>query len=221
MGNVFAPGWANKFGLDISRKRSKLATDYAQLTANLLRFYDFKDKVVLFVGAAGRQLLDISAGTRKLIAIDQDVEGLRELTAKVAATGLQDSVEVIGSSFEDVALSGDVVYFEFCFHEMADPYNAVAHAKNLARDVVVFDHSPGSQWIFYGAEEDHVRRSAQAMERFGLRRHQSFHTDQRFANYAELFAKVSPQGPTAIRRIRRFVGATNIVIPMDYELNLL
>jgi hypothetical protein len=198
-----------------------LATDYAQLTENLLGFYDFTNKVVLFVGAAGRQLLDPSAGTKKLIAIDQDVEGLRELAVRVAARGIQESVEVVGSKFEDVALSGDVVYFEFCFHEMADPQNALTQAKNLARDVVVFDHSPGSEWIFYGAEEDNVRRSAQAMEYFGLRRRERFHTEQRFEDYAELFAKVSPQGPTAIQRIQRFAGATNIVIPMDYELNLL
>jgi len=198
-----------------------LATDYAQLTENLLRFYDFRNKVVLFVGAAGRQLLDPSAGTKKLIAIDQDVEGLRELAARVVARGIQESVEVVGSKFEDVALSGDVVYFEFCFHEMADPQNALTHAKNLARDVVVFDHSPGSEWIFYGAEEDNVRRSGQAMERFGLRRRERFHTEQRFEDYAELLAKVSPQGPTAIRRVHRFVGATNIIIPMHYELNLL
>ncbi len=198
-----------------------MATDYAQLTENLFRFYDFRDKVVLFVGAAGRQLLDPSAGTKKLIAIDQDVEGLRELAARVAAEGIQESVEVVGSKFEDVSLSGDVVYFEFCLHEMADPDQALAHAKNLARDVVVFDHSPSSEWIYYGAEEDNVRGSAQAMERFGLRRREKFQTEQRFEDYAGLFAKVSPQGPTAIQRAQRFAGARNIVIPMDYELNLL
>ena len=198
-----------------------MATDYAQLTRNLLDFYDFRNKVVLYVGAAGRQLLDDSAGTRKLIAIDQDVEALRELAANVAAKGMQNSVEVVGSKFEDVALSGDVVYFEFCLHEMADPEKALTHARKLAPDIVVYDHSPGSEWIFYGAEEDKVPRSAQAMERFGLRRREKFHTEQRFAEYAELFAKVSPQGPTAIERVQRFAGATNIVIPMDYELNLL
>jgi len=198
-----------------------LATDYAKLTENLLRFYDFTNKVVLFVGAGGKQLLGPSAGTRKLIAIDQDVEALRELAANVAARGMQEAVEVVGSKFEDVARSGDAVYFEFCLHEMADPEKALTHAKNLAPDLVVFDHSPGSEWIFYGAEEDKVQRSAQAMERFGLRRRERFHAEQRFQNYAELLAKVSPQGPTAIERAQRFAGATNIVIPMDYELNLL
>ena len=198
-----------------------MATDYAQLTQNLLRFYDFTNKVVLFVGAGGKQLLAPSAGTKKLIAIDQDVEALKELAANVVAKGLQDSVEVVSSKFEDVALLGDVVYFEFCLHEMADPQKALSHAKNLASDIVVFDHSPGSEWIFYGAEEDQVRCSAQAMERFGLRRRESFHTEQRFEDYAELLAKVSPQGLTAIQRVQRFAGATNIAIPMGYELNLL
>ena len=198
-----------------------MATDYSQLTKTLLRFYDFTNKVVLFVGAGGRQLLDPSAGTKKLIAIDQDVEALRELAANVAAKGIQDSVVVVGGKFEDVALSGDVVYFEFCLHEMADPQKALTHAKNLARDIVVFDHSPGSEWIFYGAEEDKVRRSTQAMECFGLRGRERFHTEQRFEDYAELLAKMSTQGPTAIQRTQRFAGATNIIIPMRYELNLL
>ena len=198
-----------------------MATDYAQLTKNLLRFYDFTNKVVLFVGAGGRQLLDPSAGTKKLIAIDQDAEALRELAANVTAKGIQDSVEVVSGKFEDVALSGDVVYFEFCLHEMIDPQKALIHAKNLARDIVVFDHSPGSEWIFFGAEEDKVCCSAQAMEHFGVRRRERFHTEQRFADYAELLAKVNAQGPTAIQRTQRFAGATNIVIPMRYELNLL
>jgi hypothetical protein len=32
---------------------------------------------------------------------------------------------------------------------------------------------------------------------------------------------VGPQGPVAVERAQRFRGATNIVIPMRYELNLL
>jgi hypothetical protein len=198
-----------------------VATDYARLTRNLLQFYDFTNKVVLFVGAGGRQLLDSSAGAKKLIAIDQDVEALRELAANVAAKGMQNSVEVVSRKFEDVALSGDVVYFEFCLHEMADPHKTLIHARNMAPDIVVFDHSPGSEWIFYGAEEDKVERSADVMERFGVQRWERFHTEQRFADFSELLAKVGPQGPTAIQRAQRFAGATNIVIPMDYELNLL
>jgi hypothetical protein len=205
----------------IARKESELATDYAKLTENLCRFYDFTGKVVLFIGAAGRQLLDPATGTRKLIAIDKDVEALRQLKAHIVAKGLQDSVEVVGASFEEVTLHGDAVYFEFCLHEMDDPEKALIHAKSLAADIVVYDHSPGSEWIYYGAEENKVSRSSAVMEHFGVRRRQTFHAEQRFGNYTELLAKVSPQGPLAIERAQRFAGATDIVIPMSYELNLL
>ena len=198
-----------------------MATDYAKLTANLSRFYDFTDKEVLFIGAAGRQLLDPDTRTRKLIAIDKDVETLKDLKAKIVAQGLQDSVSVVGASFEDVTLHGDVVYFEFCLHEMDDPEKALMHAKSLAPDIVVYDHSPGSEWIYHGAEEDKVSRSFAAMEHFGIRRRQTFHAEQRFSNYAELLAKVSPEGPLAVERAQRFAGAVDIVIPMSYELNLL
>lgn len=198
-----------------------MATDYAKLTENLCRFYDFTDKVVLFVGAAGRQLLGPATKTRKLIAIDKDVEALRELKANIVAKGLQDSVEVVGASLEEVTLHGDVVYFEFCLHEMDDPEKALIHARSLAPDIVVYDHSSGSEWIYYGAEENKVARSSAVMERFGIRRRQTFHAEQRFGSYAEFLAKVGPQGPVAIARAKRFAGSTDIVIPMNYELNLL
>jgi hypothetical protein len=198
-----------------------VATDYRKLTENLSRFYDFTNKVVLFVGAGGRQLLDPGIKTRKLIAIDKDAEALRELNATIAAKGMQDSVQVVGADFEDVTLSGDVVYFEFCLHEMAHPHVALTHARTLAPEMVVFDHLPGSDWSFYAAEEDKVRRSAEAMERFGVRRRQTFRAEQRFQDHAELLAKVGVQGPLAIQRAQRFAGETNIVIPMSYMLALL
>jgi len=198
-----------------------LATDYARLTENLYRFYDFTGKVVLFVGAGGKQLLDPAAPIRKLIAIDKDIEALRELKAQIVAQGVQGSVEVAGLSFEEVTSQGDAIYFEFCLHEMADPEKALIHAKSLAPDIVVYDHSPGSEWIYHGAEENQVSRSFAAMEHFGIRRRQTFHGEQRFGDFTELLAKVRPQGPLAIERAQRFAGATDIVIPMSYELNLL
>ena len=198
-----------------------MATDYARLSENLARFYDFRNKIVLYVGAAGRQLLDPRTPTRRLIAIDRDLKTLEELKANVVEQRLQDSVEVIGAGFEEITVCGDVVYLEFCLHEMDDPEQALKHAKSLAPDVVVYDHSPGSEWIFCGAEEDKVARSFAAMERCHIRRRQTFQAEQRFANHAELLAKVGPQGAVAIERAQRFASATNIVIPMKYELNLL
>ncbi len=198
-----------------------LATDYAKLSEDLRRFYDFTGKVVLFVGAGGRQLLDPGTAVKKLVAIDKDVDALRELEREILAKRLQDSVEVVVASFEEVEFRGDTVYFEFCLHEMDDPKKVLARAKSLAPDVVVYDHSPGSKWAYYVVEEDKISRSSIAMERFGIRRRQTFRAEQRFANHAELLAKVSTQGPTAIERAQSFASHTEIVIPMSYELNLL
>ena len=88
-------------------------------------------------------------------------------------------------------------------------------------DVVVFDHSPGSHWSFYVAEEERVRRSAEAMKRFGIRRRETLHVQQHFKDYVELLAKVAEQGTVAMQRVQRFAGTTNIVIPMNCELALL
>ncbi len=198
-----------------------MPTDYRKMSENLCRFYDFSGKVVLFIGAGGRQLLDPATATKKLIAIDKDAAALQELKANIVAKGLQDSVEVIGINFDEVTAQGDVIYFEFCLHEMNDPEQALKHAKSLAPDIVVYDHSPGSEWIFYGVEEDKVAGSRAAMERFGIRRQQTFQAEQRFGNFDELLAKVSPQGPVAIERAQKFATAKNIVVPMSYEVDLL
>jgi ubiquinone/menaquinone biosynthesis C-methylase UbiE len=197
-----------------------VAIDYGTLRNNLRCFYDFQDKVVLYVGAAGRQLLDPSIKTRKLIAIDQDVSALQELKANVEAESIS-KVELLPSRFENITVRGDVVYFEFCLHEMADPERALHKARTLAPDTVVFDHLPDSDWVFHAAEEDEVLRSVAAMERFGVRCRQQFSTNQHFRDHAELLAKVSVQGAMAVERAQRFAGTTDIVIPMRYGLALL
>jgi hypothetical protein len=168
-----------------------LAVDYSMLSRDLRHFYDFTNKTVLFVGAGGRQLFDPAIQARKLIAIDKDIEALRELKASVANQKLQDSAEVIASNFMDIAISGDVVYFEFCLHEMADPHAALVHAGSLAPDIVVFDHLPGSDWSFYAAEENKVLCSTDAMHRYGVRICKTFQTEQRFRDYPELNVKLS------------------------------
>jgi hypothetical protein len=98
---------------------------------------------------------------------------------------------------------------------------ALIHARALAPDIVVDDHSVGSDWICYRAEEDNVALSSAVMERFGIRRRERFFAEQRFGTFDELLAKVAPQGVTAIERAHHFAEATNIVIPMACELNLL
>jgi hypothetical protein len=198
----------------------QLAIDYLQFSENLHRFHDFTNKVVLFVGAGGRQLLDPTIKTKKIFAIDRDREALKQLEQNIALIR-QASVDIVCAEFEDIKSFGDVVYFEFCLHEMVDPQKALTHAKTIAPDVVVFDHLPDSDWVFYAAEENEVRHSSAAIDKIGVRRRQTFRAEQRFEDHAELVAKLIGQGPTAVQRAQRFLSTKNIVIPMSYQLVLL
>jgi hypothetical protein len=198
-----------------------LAVDTRELTRNLHHSYDFTDKTVLFVGAGGRQLFDPATKTKKLIAIDKDPEALTQLKQSLSASLPQNPLEVLASNFADVFLPGDVVYFEFCLHEMDDPHKILTHARTLAPDLVVLDHSPESPWAFYAAEEENVRCSGQAMQEFGIRRRATFRANQMFADHAELLAKIAVQGAVAVQRVQSFEGVRNIAIPMNYEIVLL
>jgi hypothetical protein len=192
-----------------------VAVDRDQLRNDLRRFYDFTGRVTLYVGAGGGQLLDASFGAKKIIAIDQDRASLERLyEAAVGNAG----IEIIQSSFEEIKRPADVVYFEFCLHEMRDPSGMLAHARTLAPETVVFEHAVDSDWTYYAGEEDAVGRAAEALQGFTILRRQTVSLEQRFRDYDELFEKVRSQGDPAIERIRQFAGAKDIVIPIKCQL---
>jgi tRNA A58 N-methylase Trm61 len=188
---------------------------------NIRQFYSFSGKKVLGVGAGGGPLTNLVLESRKLIVIDKDPAAIRQWEAKVIAEGLQDRVEVIHADFCETSPRGDVVYFEFCLHEMNDPRQALRHALTLAPEVLIFDHLPESEWAFHAAEEDKVRRSTDALADFACARHQAFRTEQRFPEYRQLLEKVSCQGEVALQRAERYRDSTGIAIPMTYGLSLL
>jgi hypothetical protein len=198
-----------------------MATDYALLTRQLTSFYDFAGKEVLFMGAAGRQLLDMTVPMRQLVAVDSDGGALQRLREEVAARGLGGLVEVVHARFEEVTREVDVVYVEFCLHEMPDPLAALGHARALAPDVVVFDHAVGSEWARCADEDTKVARSSEAMTRLGPRRRDRHDNEQRFATRDELVLRVASQGERAVARAKAYPSGRDVVIPMGYELVLL
>ena len=198
-----------------------MALDRAQLTANLHSFYDFEGKIVLCVGAGGGQLLDQNIVTAETVLVDRDQRSFAGINTRKLTNEKQRTVSTVVADFNAVNVPGDVVYFEFCLHEMDDPERAVNHARTLAADVVIFEHAPASDWVFYSAEEEKVRRCAEALARFSMRRHQNVLAEQTFKNHSELVAKVNCQGDLAIERAGRFAGAMDIVIAMKCALTLL
>jgi hypothetical protein len=198
-----------------------MAADYKQMEQNFREFYDFSGKTVVGVGAGGGPFTDLVCESRKLIVIDKDPAAIRQWEARVAAGGLKDRVEIVQADFCATSPRGDVVYFEFCLHEMDDPTETLRHALTLAPEVLVFDHLPDSEWAFQGAEEDKVRRSTDALADFHCLRQQAFRSEQRFETYQQLLDKVSPQGALAVQRAERYRGVAEIAIPMTYGLSLL
>jgi hypothetical protein len=199
-----------------------MATDYAVMMHNLMSFYDFDDKTLVSIGAGGERAVGYGDPPRKIVAIDQDVAALDQLRVAVAKSDMGDKFEFVHGDFltMNLVVRGDVVLFDFCLHEMVDIALALTLAGDLAPDVVVFDHGHASEWAYYVVEEAKVDLLWSTLERFNVPQRREFATEQRFRDHAELLAKVKPQGEIAIRRIKKFEGQIDIIIPMTYELAL-
>ncbi len=198
-----------------------MAADVLAILKNILEFADFTNKIVIAVGAGGGQLAEYGKKSRRIIAVDSNPEALEALQNKVAAIGLMDRFEYHSGDFNTFALTGDMIFFEFCLHEMADPVLALEKAKNMAPQVVIFDHSPDSPWAFIAAEETKVKNAWQAIQAQNPSRIQHFSGRQSFVDFAELEAKVRPQGEVSLQRIEPYRGKKNFTIPMSYGLALL
>lgn len=198
-----------------------MAADYKKMVADLLAFYDLGDKTVLSVGAGGGQLIEYGRTARKVLALDSDAQALEKLCETLEAAGLEDRFEPILGDFFAIDLKADVVLFEFCLHEMADPDAAIERARALAPAVVAFDHWPGSVWSFLGAEEDKVAAGWAALRRFPVIKTQKHETVQVFGGFEQLYQRVKSQGKTSLARIAAYKGQTDIRIPMPYGLALI
>ena len=198
-----------------------MVVDKRELTASLTRFYACEGKSAVCVGAGGGLLLPPSSGVTRVVGIDRDAEALRRFRADSKGKWEGVPIRFVPRLFETVRLRGDVVYFEFCMHMMKSPRGALEHARALARDVVVMDHLPGSEWVYYWAGEEEVARSTRALESFGVRRRKTFSAEQRFADGAALAERLAEEGDESKRRVLGLKGAKDIRIRMDYGLYLL
>ena len=195
-----------------------MAADYGKMVADLLEFYDFKDKLILTVGAGGGQLIEYGRAARKVLALDSDAQALEKLRENLRIAGLEDKFEPVLGDFLSVELKADVVLFEFSLHEMADPRAALERARRLAPAVVVFDHGPGSLWSYMAGEEDKVVAAWAAVCRFPVEKTRMYDGVQVFPGYEELFQKVKGQGEISLARIEKYRGQTGIRIPFTYGL---
>jgi predicted RNA methylase len=197
-----------------------MAADIRALIRNLTTFYDFAGKHVIHVGAGGGQIIGYAKEVANVIAVDSDAAAVAHLRESVAEQGLAGLFEIVHGEFVSVSERADVVFFEFCLHEMSDAVRQLEHALQLALHVLVLDHDRGSDWAWHACETDKVDVSWHAVEQFYIERSQSFKTTQLFDTHSQLIDKISCQGQPAIERASGFEGKTGIVIPMVYRIAL-
>jgi len=192
-----------------------------ELTANLIKFYDFRGKSLLYTGCGLGQLLPPESRVSSVAAIDRDAKALKAFrdVAKTKWAGIP--IRFFPRKFETVNVKGDVAYFEFCMHMMDDPKFTLEHARSLAKDIVILDHLPGSKWVYFWAGEEDVLRSTKTIESFGVKRTMKFMTEQRFEDGKALARRLDRVGKEAKRRILELKDAKDIRMRMDYGLYLL
>jgi hypothetical protein len=198
-----------------------MATDIKKIINNLLEFYDFNNRTIITVGAGGGQLIEYGRDSKEVLAIDYDRESLQKLKENLIRSGLEDKFTLIHSDFYLSNVKGDVVMFEFCFHEMEDPEAALTHALTMAPYVLILDHWTDSEWAYIGGEEDNIAKSWAALKLFHLIKVQKFDTFQFFNDYEEIYQKVKVQVENSIKRINDFKEKKNFTIPMSYGIALI
>jgi len=198
-----------------------MATDIAAIVRHLEAFYPFKDKTVLHVGAGGGQFIAYAAHAKRVVGVDPDPEAVDRLKTAVREAGLQDRFHALQADLMTVTEKADVVFFEFCLHEIADPAAALRHARTLAPQTVVVDPAPGSKWAWYCGEEEKVVRSWAAVDRDPPALAARFIGKQSFHDYGELAAKIGMLGEPTLTRIAEFRDRTDFEIAMPYRMALL
>jgi Methyltransferase domain len=200
-----------------------MATDVEAIVRSLTTFYDFADRTVVIIGAGGGQLVEYARATRRVIAVDRDAAAIARLVKRLDEDegGLAEKFTIVHDDLLAVRPTGDVALFEFSLHEMPDPERALGHAAELAPEVLIIDHAPGSPWSWCAAEDAAVDAAWSAVARRPIRRRIDVEALQRFRDYAELAAKMAAQGPDSRARIARYRDEKGISIPMPYRLALL
>ena len=198
-----------------------MATDIDKILTNLLSFYDFSKKKMISVGAGGGQLVGYAKVAGSVVAVDYDSQALDNLRKRVETLDLSNKFSFVRSEFLDFTVKGNVLLFEFCLHEMPDPRKALAHAKTLATDVVVFDHYRKSEWAVYTNETKIIESAWSAIEEVKPKRVNRYNAVQKFETYEELFLKLKPLGEKVLKGIEKFKDEKNILMQMPYSAALL
>ncbi len=195
-----------------------MATDIEAVLRNIESCHDFTGKSVIHVGAGGGQFIRYAARARRVLGVDPDAAAVERLKQAIREQGLEGRFNVLRGDILNVGERADVVFFEFCLHEIVDPLTALRHAQTLAPEVLVVDPAVDSRWAWHLCETEKTQRGWAAVERHPLALDRIFQGVQRFRDYAELLARIETLGECVIRRAQEFRDRTDFSIDMPYRV---
>jgi predicted RNA methylase len=188
---------------------------------NLNDFYNLENKRVIHVGAGGGILTGYSKNAKVIVAIDNDPSIEKALASKIEKENLSDKFKIRILDFLDYTEKADITFFEFCLHEMDNPFDAIKHAKEISESILIIDHALNSEWSWYTLETEKLKKSWSAINQFEFKLEKTFEEIQSFDSYDELNKKLSVLGSEALERIKVFEGIEEIKIKMPYVVCLI
>lgn len=192
-----------------------------KIVDHLNEFYSLADKKIIHVGVGKGTFLDYTRHAASILAIDNKAANEKTLNDKIYNECLSKKCTVKIMDFMECDEKSDVVFLEFCLHEMKDQTAILKHAKSLANDVVIIDHAPKSEWTWYTDEAEKVNVSWNQIAKFGAMKTQDCEGFQIFSSYSDLKHKIGSSDDIAIDRIKEFEGDKQIRISMPYRMCLL
>ena len=198
-----------------------MATDIETVLRNIESCYDFTGRSVIHVGAGGGQSVRCAGRARRVLGVDHDSAAVKRLEQAIREQGLEDRFRAVRGDILAVRERADVVFFEFCLHEIVDPRAALRHARNLAPETLVVDPAVDSRWAWIVCETEKAQRGWAAVERYQLALDRTFPGVQRFRDQTELLTRVEGLGDCALRRASEYAGQRDFSIDMPYRVALM
>lgn len=198
-----------------------MATNIKVIEKNIQSLYDFNDKSVIQIGAGGGQLIGCAKNAKSVIAVDNDPTAVEKLRIVLKENEQPIRISIIEGTIDSISQNADIVFFEFCLHEIDDPEKAIQQSLNLAPEVLVVDHHPDSSWAWYTCETQKATQSWSAVEKYSIIQKESFKSIQYFSDYSDLYSRLASLGDLAIKRIQKFESQNNIEIEMKYSIALI
>ena len=195
-----------------------MATDIEIIVKNIRSVFDFKDKSVIQVGAGGGQLIGCAKDANSIIAVDNDPSAIEKLNIVVGKNKQFNNISIIEGTIDSINQNVDIVFFEFCLHEIDNPGFALNKAFEFAPQILVVDHHPDSEWAWITCETEKVTQSWIEVEKYYIIQKETYNAIQLFSDYLELYRRIEPLGKLAIERIQRFQSQKNISIKMQYTI---